>query len=73
LIYDGQEQADFYQAVFETFWDQPWFMDLPGGPGRRSVLLPGCSETGEFRNLLQTAEEVVRQWYVKDRPFDFHP
>ena len=23
---DEQEQANYYQAMFETYWDEPWFM-----------------------------------------------
>jgi hypothetical protein len=26
MIYDADEQARFYQAAFETFWDEPWFI-----------------------------------------------
>jgi mannan endo-1,4-beta-mannosidase len=26
MIYDGDEQKRFYQAMFESFWDEPWFL-----------------------------------------------
>ncbi len=59
---DLQEQADCYQAVFESFWDQPWFLGVYwwmwwtdpsiGGPADDSYTLYG-----------KPAEQILRVWY----------
>jgi hypothetical protein len=59
---DLQEQADLYQALFETFFNQDWFAGIfwlawetdpfQGGP---------CDRTATPHDKL--AEEVMRQWY----------
>jgi hypothetical protein len=70
LIYDGREQADFYQAVFEMFWDEPWFMGFTWWAWPQ-VLYP-CQEAEKhvgFEIYCKPAEEVLKQWYAKDRPF----
>ena len=65
-------QADCYKAVFETFWDKPWFFGVywwnwntysgSGGPGNR-----------HFTPQNKLAMEYVRSWYAKskDRAVDF--
>jgi hypothetical protein len=65
---DQQEQANYYQAMFETYWDEPWFMgwcwwdwpsrlyDKSDAAGDRSFCIYG-----------KTAEGVVREWYAKPR------
>lgn len=65
---DEQEQANFYQAMFETFWDEPWFMgwcwwDWP------ARLYPEA-EAGSDRSFCvygKKAEGVLREWYGKER------
>ena len=68
MIYDGDEQRRFYQAMFETFWGEPWFIgfawwDWPTwlypaekGQGNTSFCIYG-----------KPAEQLVRQWYAKPR------
>lgn len=68
MIYDGQEQADFYQSVLETFWDQPWFMgitwwDWPASLYSREEAKKDIS----FAIYGKPAEEVVKKWYSKPR------
>jgi len=65
---DQQEQANYYQAMFETYWDEPWFMgwcwwdwparlyDKSDAAGDRSFCIYG-----------KKAEDVVREWYAKPR------
>jgi hypothetical protein len=65
---DEQEQANFYQANFETFWDEPWFMgwcwwDWP-------ARLYDDAEAGSDRSFCvygKKAEGVMREWYAKPR------
>lgn len=65
---DQQEQANFYQAQFETFWDEPWFMgwcwwDWP-------ARLYDESEAATDRTFCvysKQAEQVLREWYAKPR------
>jgi hypothetical protein len=70
LVYDGREQADFYQAIFEMFWEEPWFMGFTWWAWP-PILYP-CQEAEKqinFEIYCKPAEEVVKQWYAKDRPF----
>lgn len=65
---DGQEQANYYEAFFETFWDVPWCLgfvwwDWP-------ATLYDASEANSRPSFCvygKKAEEVVRQWYAKPR------
>jgi hypothetical protein len=65
---DQQEQANFYQAMFETFSDEPWFMgwcwwDWP-------ARLYSESEAATDRSFCvygKQAEGVLREWYAKPR------
>jgi hypothetical protein len=65
---DQQEQANYYQAMFETYWDEPWFMgwcwwDWP-------ARLYDRTEAGGNRSFCvygKRAEDVLRQWYAKPR------
>jgi hypothetical protein len=68
MIYDGDEQARFYQAVMEMFWDEPWFFgfawwDWPANPYSPEK---AKTDTG-FCIYNKPAEQVVRQWYAKPR------
>ena len=63
--YDEDEQANFYESCMMTMWDEPWF----GGffwwdwytkiPTRKS-------EMG-FSIVDKKAEQVVKNWYKRDR------
>lgn len=65
---DEQEQANFYQAQFETFWDEPWFMgwcwwDWPAKLYDESAAATDRS----FCIYGKQAEDVLREWYAKPR------
>jgi hypothetical protein len=65
---DEQEQANYYQAQFETFWDEPWFMgwcwwDWPAGLYDESAAATDRS----FCVYGKQAEQVLRAWYAKSR------
>ncbi len=65
---DQQEQVNYYEAMFEAFWDEPWFMgfawwDWP-------AQLYEKADADEHRGFCiygKPAEEVVRTWYAKPR------
>lgn len=68
MIYDGDEQSRFYQAMFESFWDEPWFIgfawwDWP------ATLYPREKAQGNTSFCIygKPAEQLVRQWYAKVR------
>ena len=65
---DQQEQANFYQANFETFWNEPWFMgwcwwDWPARLYPKSAAATDRS----FCVYGKQAEDVLREWYAKPR------
>lgn len=65
---DDKEQLHYYEAMFETFWDEPWcagfcWWDWPtklytkeAAPTVRSFCVYG-----------REAEQTVRAWYAKER------
>lgn len=74
LVYDGQEQADFYQAVLESFWDEPWFAGFVWWSWPPKMYPREKAETlADFPIYGKPAEDVVKKWYIKDRPFDYNP
>ena len=65
---DEQEQANYYQAMFEVFYDEPWFMGFAwwDWPAR----LYDREDAAERRNFCaygKQAEQVLREWYSKLR------
>jgi sugar phosphate isomerase/epimerase len=65
---DEQEQANYYQAMLEVFWDEPWFLGFCwwDWPAR----LYDESAAGEDRGFCvygKQAEDVLREWYAKPR------
>lgn len=61
-----QAQADAYRALFETFWNEPWFAGgflwkwFPGQTGPRG------SGDRRFTPQNKPAEEIIRKWYSRD-------
>jgi Glycoside Hydrolase Family 113 len=65
---DEQEQANYYQAQFETYWDEPWFMgwcwwDWPARLYDESAAATDRS----FCVYGKQAESILREWYAKPR------
>jgi hypothetical protein len=65
---DQAEQANYYQAMFETYWDEPWFMgwcwwDWPAQLYDKS----DAATDRSFCVYGKQAEDVLRRWYAKDR------
>jgi hypothetical protein len=65
---DQQEQVNYYEAMFEAFWDEPWFMGFAwwDWPARLYDRDAAATHRG-FCIYGKRAEEVVRQWYAKPR------
>jgi hypothetical protein len=66
---DQQEQANYYQAQLETYWDEPWFMgwcwwDWPARLYDKSH----AATNRDFCPYGKQAEGVLREWYAKPRP-----
>jgi len=59
---DLQEQADLYQALFETFYNQAWFAGVFWFPWETDPLVGGpCDKTATPHD--KPAEDVLRLWY----------
>jgi Glycoside Hydrolase Family 113 len=59
---DLQEQADLYQALFETFYNQAWFAGVFWFPWETNPLVGGpCDKTGTPHD--KPAEDILRLWY----------
>jgi hypothetical protein len=67
-VYDADEQARFYQAVLEAFWDEPWFFGFAwwDWPANLYSLEDAKTDTG-FCIYGKPAEKVVKEWYRKPR------
>ena len=66
--YDGEEQARFYEAAFQVFWDEPWFCgyswwDWKVKPYKKEE----AGRNQEFYIYGKPAEQVLRAWYAKER------
>jgi hypothetical protein len=67
--YDGQEQANFYEAAFRVFWDEPWFCGYSWWDWNVKLYKNEDAEKNkEFCCYGKPAEQVLRAWYAKDRP-----
>ncbi len=63
---DQQEQVNYYQGMFEVFWDEPWFMGFCwwDWPARLYDRADAAQDRG-FCVYGKEAEQTVRQWYAK--------
>lgn len=65
---DQQEQANYYRALFEVFWDEPWFMGFAWWSWPVRIYdKESAAEDRSFSIYGKRAEEVVREWYAKPR------
>jgi hypothetical protein len=65
---DEAEQANYYAAQFETYWNEPWFMgwcwwDWPARLYDKSE----ATTNRMFCPYGKQAEGVLREWYAKSR------
>ena len=62
--YDGQEQANFMEAVFRTFWSEPWWMGMywwkweeqNDRPGFREA--PSCQDSAQAKSVDQSRRKA---------------
>lgn len=71
--YDGQEQANFMEAVLRTFWIEPWWMGMYWWKWDEQNDRPQFRDDPRgdkgFTIWGKPAAEVMKQWYArKDRP-----
>jgi hypothetical protein len=65
---DQAEQANYYEAQFETYWNEPWFMgwcwwEWPA----RLYNQVDADKQRDFCIYGKQAEGVLREWYAKPR------
>ena len=71
---DEQEQANFYEAMCQVFWNEPWFIGFTwwDWPAQISDAARSSAEPGTQRRTFSVngkkAEEVLRTWYAKPAP-----
>lgn len=67
--YDGEEQANYMEASFRTFWDLPQWMGLFWWKWNETQIRPHYNgdPAGERGFTVQgkPAEEVMKRWYAK--------
>jgi len=61
-VVDRQEQADCYQAAFETLYDQPWLAGMYWWEWHVNPFAGGACDT-DYTPHHKPAENVLRSWY----------
>ena len=64
--YDEDEQANFYESCFRSLWDEPWFAGFFWWDW--GTFLPRRNPNTGFAIADKKAEQVVKDWYAKERP-----
>ena len=66
--YDGAEQARYYQAALQSFWNEPWFAGYAWWAWH-SHLYPKqkAARDRSFCPYGKPAEDIVKSWYSKKR------
>ncbi len=63
---DEQEQANFYEAMCQTFWNEPWFMGFTWWEWPAQI--PDAEHAKGLRTFSvdgKKGESVLREWYAK--------
>ena len=63
--YDEEEQARFYKSCMRSMWDEPWFAGFFWWDW--STFLPKKHPDSGFSIVGKKAEQVVKEWYCKQR------
>ena len=63
--YDEEEQARFYESCMRVMWDEPWFAGFFWWDWY--TRLPQRRPEMGFSIVDKKAEQVVREWYAKER------
>jgi len=68
MVYDADEQARYYQAAIETFWNEPWFAGFAWWEWPARLYSPEKAQTDiGFCIYDKPAEAIVRKWYSTHR------
>jgi hypothetical protein len=68
LPFDEEEQANFYQSVFEVFWNKEWFSGFFWWDWKATLYpLEEAKQDLDFDIYGKKAEQIVREWYAKDK------
>ena len=68
MVYDGDEQARFYQVMLETFWDEPWFIGYAWWDWHTDLYsLEKAKTDTSFCIYGKPAEKLIKEWYSKPR------
>ncbi|TWU29252.1 glycoside hydrolase family 113 [Bythopirellula polymerisocia] len=63
---DQQEQVNFYEAMLEVFWNEPWFMGYTWWDWPAKLYLDSDAvDNRGFCVYGKPAENVLREWYAK--------
>ncbi|MDR1281689.1 MAG: hypothetical protein LBK99_12825 [Opitutaceae bacterium] len=69
--YDGEEQARFFEAIFSTFWDEPWWMGFYlwkwDEQNDRPAMRDDPRGDKGFTVWGKPAAETLRKWFTKNR------
>jgi hypothetical protein len=61
---DTQEQADAYEALFRTFWDQDWFAGLFLWEWDADIDVDGnLSGDDDYTPQTKPAQQVMARWF----------
>jgi hypothetical protein len=60
-------QADYYRAIFDVFWQKPWFYGMHWWYWGTNVRMGGEYNRG-FLPQNKPAQDVVEKWYTKPDP-----
>ncbi|MGN8647503.1 glycoside hydrolase family 113 [Gracilibacillus sp. HCP3S3_G5_1] len=68
LPFNEDEQANFYESVFQVFWDKPWFAGFFWWDWKAELYpLEDAKNNHDFDIYGKKAEHVVQHWYNKER------
>ncbi|SFL53461.1 hypothetical protein SAMN04487943_102103 [Gracilibacillus orientalis] len=68
LPFNEDEQANFYESVFQVFWDKPWFAGFFWWDWKTELYpIEEAKKDLDFDIYGKKAEQIVRQWYNKEK------
>jgi hypothetical protein len=66
--YDADEQARYYQAALETFWNEQWFAGFAWWAWHSHLYsTQHAARDRGFCPYGKPAEKIVKEWYAKER------
>ncbi|MGP4041522.1 glycoside hydrolase family 113 [Gracilibacillus sp. D59] len=68
LPFSEDEQANFYQSVFQVFWDKPWFAGFFWWDWKTELYPEEEAKNDlDFDIYGKKAEQIVKKWYDKKK------